>query len=303
MIYTVTLNPALDHTLQLDRLQPGRLHRARAAVLTAGGKGINVSRVLTGLSVPNTALLLAAGGTGQLLQTLLQAEGVETRPLFLPQGSTRINVKLLAGEETELNTPGPAVAAADFARLCAQVRTLQPGDWLCLCGSLPPGLPADAYCRLLEAVGKGVHTMLDTAGEALAAALPAHPGLIKPNRVELEALVGHPLPDDTSLVAAARQLQARGAGAVLVSLGGEGALLVLPDGQVLRQPAPRGRVQGTVGAGDSAVAGYVAAAAAGGTPQQALALAVAAGSATAFAPGLADRETLQQLWQKAAISR
>ena len=291
MIYTVTLNPALDHTLQLDRLQPGRLHRARAAVLTAGGKGINVSRVLTGLSVPNTALLLAAGGTGQLLQTLLQAEGVETRPLFLPQGSTRINVKLLAGEETELNTPGPAVAAADFARLCAQVRTLQPGDWLCLCGSLP------------EAVGKGVHTVLDTAGEALAAALPAHPGLIKPNRVELEALVGHPLPDDTSLVAAARQLQARGAGAVLVSLGGEGALLVLPDGQVLRQPAPRGRVQGTVGAGDSAVAGYVAAAAAGGTPQQALALAVAAGSATAFAPGLADRETLQQLWQKAAISR
>ncbi len=219
MIYTVTLNPALDHTLQLDRLQPGRLHRARAAVLTAGGKGINVSRVLTGLSVPNTALLLAAGGTGQLLQTLLQAEGVETRPLFLPQGSTRINVKLLAGEETELNTPGPAVAAADFARLCAQVRTLQPGDWLCLCGSLPPGLPADAYCRLLEAVGKGVHTVLDTAGEALAAALPAHPGLIKPNRVELEALVGHPLPDDTSLVAAARQLQARGAGAVLVSLG------------------------------------------------------------------------------------
>lgn len=122
--------------------------------------------------------------------------------------------------------------------------------------------------------GKGCTPCWIRPARPWAAALPAHPGLIKPNRVELEALVGHPLPDDTSLVTAARQLQARGAGAVLVSLGGEGALLVLPDGQVLRQPAPRGRVQGTVGAGDSTVAGYVAAAAAGGTPQQALALAV-----------------------------
>lgn len=299
MIYTVTLNPAVDYTLRLKALTTGGLNRPSDTALSFGGKGINVSRVLTALGVQNRALGFVAGEVGEMLESGLRRLGVDTDFVRLAEGNTRINVKITAENETELNAVGPTVDAAAFARLTAQVAALANGDTLCLCGSVPPGCDTDTYARLLACVkDKNIRTAVDATGEALLRALPYRPSLIKPNRDELCALAGRDLPDDESVLAAARDLQAKGARNVLVSLGGDGALLLTEDGAVYRRAAYRGEVCGTVGAGDSTVAGYLAAIERGADAEVALRLAVAAGSATAFSDGLAIREAIEALLAK-----
>ncbi len=296
MIYTVTLNPAVDYTLQVKGLTIGGLNRSTDTALSFGGKGVNVSRVLTALGVQNRALGFVAGEVGEMLESGLCRLGVDTDFVHLVTGNTRINVKITAENETELNAVGPTVDAAAFARLATQVSTLADGDTLCLCGSLPPGCDADTYARLLLCVkDQNIRTVVDTTGEALLRALPCRPYLIKPNRDELSALAGRELLDDESVIAAARGLQKKGARNVLVSLGGDGALLLTEDGAVYRRAAYRGEVRGTVGAGDSMVAGYLAALEQGAEANEALRFAVAAGCATAFSDGLATREAVEIL--------
>ena len=296
MIYTVTLNPAVDYTLWLKELSAGVLNRPTDTALSFGGKGVNVSRVLTALGVENRALGFVAGAVGDMLESGLRRQGVDTDFVHLASGETRINVKITADEETELNACGPTVDAEAMVQLTAQVTTLADGDALCLCGSLPPGCGTETYAHLLAQVAdKRVYTVVDATGDALLKALVYRPYLIKPNRDELCALVGRELSDEDSVLTAARELQTKGARNVLVSLGGDGALLLAEDGAIYRQEAYRGEVRGTVGAGDSMVAGFLAALERGADVSEALRFAVAAGSATAFSDGLATRESVDML--------
>ncbi len=299
MIYTVTANPAIDYTIATSSLMLGATNRAVDSVLSFGGKGVNVSRVLTALGVDNRALGFVAGDTGKLLERGLQRLGVDTDFIHLPAGQTRINVKLCGERETEINGVGPMADEASLKALTSRLLTIKSGDVLCLCGSLPQRCKTDFYADLLAAVAaRDALTVVDAAGESLLAALPYHPTLIKPNYTELCELVGRELPDEDDIADAAKELQTQGAQNVLVSLGGDGALLLTADGAVLRRRAYRGTVRGTVGAGDSMVAGFVAATVRGDTPADCLTYAVAAGCATAFADGLADRAGIENLLAK-----
>ncbi len=299
MIYTVTVNPAIDYTLHLSSYVLGDTNRATDSALSFGGKGINVSRVLTSLGVANRALGFVAGDTGNMLESGLHHLGVDTDFVYLPQGQTRINVKLCGEQETEINGIGPTVDKASMKALTSRLLSLKSGDVLCLCGSLPPGCQTDFYADLLAAVADhDVMTVVDTTGDGLLATLPYHPILIKPNRAELCALAGRELPDAAAVVAAAKELQAKGACQVLVSLGGDGAILLTADGEVFYRAAYSGTVRSTVGAGDSMVAGFVAASVCGLPAEEALRVAVAAGCATAFADELADREGMEKLLAK-----
>lgn len=291
MIYTVTFNPALDCTVQMDSLQQGQINAVQGCTLTPGGKGVNVSRILQQLEMENTALGFVAGSNGTLLESTLQRMGILTHFIPLREGQTRINVKLCGDTETQLNAPGAPVSPDELMELNALLCALAPGgeEAVCLCGSLAPEMPRNAYRRLLKQLHKmGVqYTVLDTAGEALMEALPEQPWLIKPNREELEALVGRELPDLPRVVSAAETLMDLGAQNVLVSLGGDGAVLCAADGQRLYLPTPSGRVIGTVGAGDSLVAGFITGYLRYRDMARALQLGVACGSATAFVEGLA----------------
>lgn len=293
MIYTITCNPALDCTVLLGELNQGTINFVDGCVMTPGGKGVNVSRILTALHEPNTALGFVAGSNGRMLESALQKMGLDTSFIHLDEGQTRINVKLYGTAETELNAPGPDVPAEAIGRLLHQLDHcgLQTGDFVCLCGSRASGMMVDAYRQIIA--GMGCRVVVDTTGEALLCALAEKPWLIKPNREELAALVGRELPTLQDVIAAAEELQKKGAKNVLVSLGRDGALLCAEDGRRLYQPAPDGHVVGTVGAGDSLVAGFVAGYARTGDLGEALRLGVASGSATAFAEGLATKPEIE----------
>lgn len=296
MIYTVTLNPSLDYVMELDNLQSGGLNRSRRETLCAGGKGINVATVLTRLSIPATALGFVAGDTGDTLIRMLEQEGIATDFICLPTGRTRINVKLRADTETEINGRGPAVDANSLAAFFRQLDQLRADDWLVLAGSIPAGVNATLYGDILRCLqGRGTRAVVDAAGDLLRHTLPCHPFLVKPNRAELSELAGAPLATDSEVEIAARTLQAQGAQNVLVSLGGDGALLVDAGGTVHRTNAPIGQVRYTVGAGDSMVAGFLAGYTPTGNYAEGLRMGIAAGSATAFSEGLADKETVEHI--------
>ena len=296
MIMTVTINPAMDYVLQAPGFTLGETNRATAAHLRVGGKGINVSLVLAALGVDSTATGFLAGAMGGLVETALQGEGIKTDFVWLPEGNTRINVKLKTGVETEINAPGPAISGEALGALADKLNTLTEGDTVVLAGNLPALVPQDTYARLLASLeGRGVRAVVDTTGEALLATLPYHPYLIKPNRRELEQLAGKPLPTVEAVTEAARHLQQAGATNVLVSLGGDGALLLDAAGDTYYRPAVGGKPVDTVGAGDSMVAGFLAGADRGN--DYALALGLAAGGATACGEGLATGDAIYQLMQ------
>ncbi len=297
MIYTVTLNPALDYVVHLPGgLRQGSVNRAAAAEMQFGGKGINVSCVLRALGVESTALGFTAGHTGAWLEQALAQQGLHTDFIRLPAGETRINVKLKAGAETDVNAPGPAIPPAAMAALRQKLTALGKGDTLVLAGSLPAGLPPDTYGTLLKSgAGRGAELVVDAEGEALLDALAYRPFCIKPNRDELSGIFGRALSTDAEVTECAAALQQKGARNVLVSLGGEGALLLDETGCTHRAFAPAGTVQNTVGAGDSMVAGFLAGWHAAGSYAEALRWGAAAGSATAFSAGLANGESIQKL--------
>lgn len=298
MIYTVTFNPALDLVLRLDALHPGETNRATFEEIHFGGKGINVSCVLRELGVESTALGFIAGFTGEALSAYLNGLGIRTDLIPLPDGMTRINAKIQTAQvdarETEVNAAGPAIPPACMDALTDRLDTLAKGDTLVLAGSIPPSLPQDTYSRILKRLsGKGIRFVVDAEGALLTAVLPHHPYLIKPNRAELEGIMGCPLPTDADLKDAAAALQRMGAQNVLVSLGGAGALLLDEHGECHRAPAVGGKPVNTVGAGDSMVAGFLA-----GAERDygyALKLGLAAGGATACSEGLASREAILAL--------
>lgn len=297
MIYTVTFNPAIDYVVRLDSpLKTGAVNRAAGEDCVLGGKGINVSGVLAQLGVESVALGFIAGETGAWLQRGLAAQGLHTDFITLDKGMTRINVKIKAGEETELNGAGPDIPEAAMQALEAKLDALQQDDVLILAGSIPACLPQSTYERLLARLqGRGVRTVVDATRDLLVKVLPYHPFLIKPNNHELSEITGRELTTDEELVTAAASLQAQGARNVLVSMAGDGALLVDENGAVHRIGCPKGKVLNSVGAGDSMVAGFVAGYLRTGDYRYALRLGTACGSATAFSVGLARRETIEAL--------
>lgn len=297
MIYTVTFNPAIDYVVRLDApLQTGSVNRAVGEDCVLGGKGINVSGVLAELGCPSVALGFVAGETGAWLERGLVAQGLHTEFIHLPSGMTRINVKIKAGQETELNGAGPTIPPEAMAALYRKLDALQQDDILVLAGSIPASLPADTYEKILARLqGRGVRAVVDAAGQLLAKVLPYAPFLIKPNHHELAEIVGRALHGNAEIAAAARQLQAEGARNVLVSMAGDGALLLDENGAVHRIGTPRGTVINSVGAGDSMLAGFVAGYLQSGSYETALRLGTACGSASAFSLGLATRRDIDRL--------
>lgn len=285
MIITVTFNPSLDRTVEVDRLERGQVLRTGVARLHPGGKGVNVTRALAANGVPSIAVLPVGRGDGEQLVARLAAEGVDV--LTVPiSGRTRSNITVaeVDGTATKLNEPGPVLTPGEIDDLvAAAVRGSQAGDWVVLCGSLPPGASEDQYARTTsELVDAGLRVAVDTSGPALRLAIGAGPDLIKPNAEELAEAVGRPLLTRADVVAAADELRSVGARRVLVSLGGAGALLVDDDGVTVGTTVvavPRS----TVGAGDAFLAGFLAASARSGPA--ALANAIAWGSAAVRLPG------------------
>ncbi|MGW0216343.1 1-phosphofructokinase [Micromonospora chokoriensis] len=284
MILTVTLNPSLDRAVEVDSLDRGEVIRAAAAHLDPGGKGVNVSRALLANGVRSAAVLPSGGDEGNQLIRLLKAEGVEV--LAVPiSGRTRSNITLAEpdGTVTKINEPGPAMCRAEFDEVIDRVLVQAGGaDWVVLCGSVPPGLPADAYaqlCRELRAAG--VRVAVDTSGPALREAALAGATVLKPNRDELAEVVGTPLKDLGDVVDAAQRLREWGAGTVVASLGADGAVLVDAEG-VRAGTCPVARPRSTVGAGDALLAGFLAAGAQGAA---ALAEGLAWGAAAVSLPG------------------
>ena len=297
MIYTVTFNPAIDYVVRLDApLEVGEVNRARGEDCVLGGKGVNVSGVLAELGCKSVALGFVAGETGAWLERGLAKQGIATDFIHLPEGMTRINVKIKAGQETELNGAGPNIPESAMQQLEAKLDALQEGDILILAGSIPASLAQDTYERLLARLqGKGVRAVVDATRDLLVNVLKYRPFLVKPNNHELGEIVGRRLTTDAEIVAAAAVLQSKGARNVLVSMAGDGALLLDEKGCTHRIGCPKGQVINSEGAGDSMVAGFVAGYLQSGDYNAALRLGTACGSATAFSLGLAKKADIDAL--------
>ena len=296
MVYTVTLNPALDYEVCVDSFRDGGLNRTQRENLHFGGKGVNVSTVLHNLGVETVALGFVAGFTGQALERGLKDAGMETDFIHLEEGLTRINMKIRSGEETEINGGGPAIPPEALEALFQKLDRLREGDVLVLAGSLPGGLPEDMYQRILARVrGREVLTVVDAARNLLWGVLPYRPFLIKPNSAELGELFGKGPLFGEELLSCARQLQEQGARNVLVSMAGDGSLLLDETGACRRLEVPPGTVRHTVGAGDSMVAGFLAGWLETRDYAAAHRMGAAAGSATAFSDGLATGPEIRAL--------
>ena len=295
MVYTVTFNPAIDYVVRTVSFRLGETNRSVSEEMYFGGKGINVSAVLKELGIPSTALGFVAGFTGEAIEKGLADMGIDTDLVRLAKGNSRINVKIKAGEETELNCQGPDIDDAALGELFARLDRLQDGDTLVLAGSIPASLPADIYERILARLSdRRLKTVVDATGRLLLNVLKYKPFLVKPNIAELGEMFGVELTSDAETELYARKLQDMGAVNVLVSMAGDGALLIDEYGRLHRCGVCRGTVKNSVGAGDSMVAGFIAGSA-NGDYGYALKLGTAAGGATAFSDGLGKRELIDEL--------
>jgi len=308
MIITLTLNPAVDQTMWVPHLQVGTVNRAREVHLDPAGKGVNVSRMVRRLGWPTIAFGFLAGEVGEIVRQALEAEGVAQQFVSIA-GQTRINVTAVddsTNAATSIYCPGPAVGAENVERLDAILQFwLQAGRVLVLAGSLPPGVPEDAYARYIRlARSKGIKTILDASGEHLRLGVEAKPYAIKPNIAEAEELLGRKLPDLEAVVAGARELAARGIAVVVISMGAQGAICV-EDGRAWRATPPVVERRSTVGSGDSFVAGLAVTLARGGDIVEGLRLGTAAGAATAATPGttLGSAEAVQELLPQVRVER
>lgn len=298
MIYTVTFNPSLDYVIQVDKLVPGEINRTTHEAVYPGGKGNNVSVILSNLGHSSKALGFTAGFTGEALENMLKEFGCDTAFIRLPEGSTRINVKINAGEETEINGQGPVITEEAQQALFEQLDALKEEDILVLAGSIPNTLPSDIYERILEHLqGRGIHFVVDATKDLLLKVLKYHPFLIKPNNHELGEMFGVTLKTRDEIVTYAKKLQEMGAENVLVSMAGDGAILLTEDGVIYEAKPPKGKVLNSVGAGDSMVAGFLTGYLNTGEYEKAFRLGVVTGSATAFQYWLATKEDIVALME------
>ncbi len=298
MVYTVTFNPAVDYIVHTKELRAGATNRSDSEEIYFGGKGINVSIVLSELGVKSKALGFVAGFTGAAIEQGVSEKGIDADFVHLSGGFSRINVKIKSDEETELNGQGPKIPDEAVQQLFAKLDELQDGDTLVLAGSIPSSLPSDIYERILARLsGRKIRTVVDATKDLLVKVLKYQPFLIKPNNFELGEIFGVELHTADEIVKYAEKLHEMGARNVLVSMAGDGAVLLDETGKTHVCGVCRGTVKNSVGAGDSMVAGFIAGCEKAGY-EYALRLGTAAGGATAFSEGLATKEKINELLQQ-----
>lgn len=298
MVYTVTFNPAVDYIVRTDEINVGKVNRSISEEILFGGKGINISLVLKELGIKSKALGFIAGFTGRAIEEGVREMGVETDFVHLKDGFSRINVKIKSAEETELNGQGPRIDSEAIAELYKKLDGLENGDTLVLAGSIPNTLPSDIYEKILEHLAqKDIKVIVDATKELLLNVLKYKPFLIKPNNYELEEMFGVAFKNVEEIVEYAKKLKEMGAVNVLVSMAEKGAVLIDENGSVHTCGVCKGSVVNSLGAGDSMVAGFIAGSLDGDYPY-ALKLGTAAGGATAFSDGLAQRNDIYRLLQQ-----
>ena len=291
MIYTVTFNPSLDYIVSVDDFTLGRVNRTTTELVYSGGKGVNVSLVLKNLGMENTALGFIAGFTGTEIERGLKDWGCLTDFIKIPEGMSRINMKLRSREESEINGQGPKISEEALEELYRKLDAMDPGDVLVLAGSIPNSMPDSSYEQILARVqGRDIRSVVDATGDLLVNVLKYHPFLIKPNNHELEEIFHVPMDSKETIVAHAKKMQEMGAENVLISMAGDGAILVAADGSVWQSPAPKGNVVNSVGAGDSMVAGFITGYLKSQSYEEAFHMGICTGSASAFSERLATQE-------------
>ena len=299
MIYTVTLNPSIDYIVRLDKLTEGITNRTASEDYYYGGKGINVSCVLAELGLDSTAYGFVAGFTGEAIEKGIRHDRIITDFIKLSHGISRINLKIKAGTETEINCQGPHIDDRELERLLQKTDRVASGDTLVLAGSIPNTMPDDTYERMMERLKhKDVRIVVDATKKLLVNSLKYKPFLIKPNRQELGEIFDVEIKTEDDIEQYAKKLQEMGAKNVLISLGGEGAMLIDENGQKHKAGVLKEKVLNTVGSGDSMVAGFVAGYIQTGDYAYALKLGSVCGNATAFLDGLATKEKIDELMEK-----
>ena len=298
MIYTVTLNPCLDHLVAVPGFQSGRVNRAKYERIVPGGKGINVSYVLNILDEKNLALGLVGGFTGAEIERLMTKDGIQHDFVHLPRGNSRIDVQMVDGIESSINGVGPLITQDDIDTLCEKLQHLQDGDTLVLSGSIPRGARDTVYGDILKTVEhKKLYIVVDAKGPLLLNTFKYKPFLIKPNRQEMIDIFFRNPDSIDDIIHYAHTMQSMGARNVLVSLGAEGAILVTENGEVYRHSAMEGTIRNTVGCGDSMLAGFLAGYQKNHNMIEAFQLSLAAASANAFHDGRGTQEDIVHLYK------
>lgn len=301
MIYTVTFNPSIDYIIFTDGFEISGLNRAKATYKFAGGKGINVSRVLKTLDVDSTALGFSGGFPGDFIAQTLEDSNIQSDFVQVDE-DTRINVKLKSGQETEINAPGPKVTHAQFEQLLSQIRRTTNDDIVIVAGSVPNSIPSDAYEQIAQITEKtGAQLVVDAEKDLVETVLPYRPLFIKPNKDELEVMFNTTVKSDEDVIKYGKEILKKGAQSVIISLGGDGAIYV-DQHQSIKAVNPQGHVVNTVGSGDSTVAGMVAGLSMGLNIDEAFQQAVASGTATAFSEDLATRDAIENIKSQVTIS-
>ena len=296
MIYTITFNPALDYISQVENFKIGKINRTKTEKILPGGKGLNVSTVLKNLGIESTALGFIAGFTGEELKRSIEEKGIRTDFIKVEKGITRINVKISSNEETALNGNGPEITEEDINKLLEKIEKITKEDMVILAGNIPRCINNDIYeiiCKTLER--NNVTFVVDATKELLMNVLKYKPFLIKPNKEELEETFKEKIETNEDIVKRAEKLQDMGARNVLISLGGDGAILITETKEVYYSKAPKGKVLNTVGSGDSMVAGFIAGYQKNRDYNEAFKMGIAAGSASAFSMNLATLPEVESL--------
>lgn len=299
MIYTVTFNPSLDYIVSVDDFKLGLTNRTSSELILPGGKGTNVSTVLKNLGFESTALGFVAGFTGNEIVKRLNDMGIKSDFISIENGISRINLKLKSIDGTEINGAGPDISEEKVNKLMDKLNQLKEGDVLVLAGSIPSSMSDNIYRDIMaDLKDRGVMIVVDATKDLLLNVLEYHPFLIKPNNHELGEIFDVKLTTREEVIPYGRKLQEKGARNVLVSMAGEGAVLIAEDGQVFDAPAPKGKLINGVGAGDSMVAGFVAGWIEKQDYEYAFHMGVASGSASAFSENLATKEEIINVYNQ-----
>ena len=297
MIYTVTFNPAIDYAIGVETLNPGMTNRSTFEQLLPGGKGLNVSTILNNLGIDNIALGFIAGFTGAEIKRSFEELGGKSDFIELKNGVSRINIKIKSDKETEINAAGPVIDSEALSELMKKLDSLKDGDILVLAGSIPSSLPDSLYSEIMDMLkDRDIMIAVDATKDLLLNVLPYKPFLIKPNNHELGEIFGVTLKTREDVVPYAKKLQEKGARNVLVSMAGEGAVLIAENGEVLKSEAPKGAVKNSVGAGDSMVAGFIAGWCEKRDYAHAFKMGISSGSASAFSEVLATKPEILQVY-------
>ncbi len=298
MVYTVTFNPSLDYIVTVDDFKLGLTNRTESELMLPGGKGINVSIVLSNLGIENSAIYFSAGFVGDEITRRVQESGIRSEEIRLENGCSRINLKLKSIDGTEINGMGPDISEEDVSRLYEKLDKIEEGDTLVLAGSIPSTMPETIYSDIIEHLqGRGIRIVVDATKDLLVNVLKFKPFLIKPNNHELGEIFGVKLETRESVVPYAKKLLEMGAENVIISMAGEGAVFVSSDGQVYMREAPKGKLVNGVGAGDSMVAGFIAGYLTEGDLLHAFKMGLSTGSASAFSEYLATKEEVMAVYK------